>query len=437
MSAAALIEALSAIHPKGYDLSLDRVRRVLDRLDNPQRRMPPTIHIAGTNGKGSTVAFCRAILEAAGKQVHVHTSPHLVSWHERYRMAAPGGGRLVSDEVLERAVARVAEANAGAPITVFEILSAAMFLLFSENPADFALVEVGLGGRFDATNVIENPLATAITAIGLDHEAWLGDTVEKIAFEKAGIIKPGRPVIVSPQVDGVREVIEEFARRRRSPAFFAGQDFAFHEQAGRFVYQDETGLLDLAMPRMRGRHQLANAATAIALLRFSGLDLPEEAYEKGMETVRWAGRLERLRPGALLDIAPAGAEVWIDGGHNPSAGEALSAELAAMEEKAPMPLFLVVGMLTTKEPSGFFRHFAGLAERVFTVPVESDSGFAPGDLAQLAGECGLEAHACLSVADALAAPGGLLEDGEQARILICGSLYLVGAVLRDNGTPPD
>lgn len=438
MSTDSLIAELSAIHPKGFDLSLDRIGRVLARLGDPQRRMPPVIHIAGTNGKGSTAAFCRAILEAAGKSVHVHTSPHLVHWTERYRMGGPGGGRFVSDEVLEAAIRRVADANGGEAITVFEILSAAMFLLFSEHPADYAIVEVGLGGRFDATNVIESPLVSVITSIGLDHEAWLGDTVEKIAFEKAGIIKPGRPVAVYPQIDAVREVFERAAARNRSPVWFCGQDFGFHEQAGRFVYQDEHGLMDLPMPRLRGAHQLANAATAIAALRLAGLDLPDAAYEAAMDRVRWPGRFERLRPGVLEALAPPGSELWIDGGHNPSAAEAIASELSAMEEKAPMPVFLICGMLTTKDPRGFFRTLQGVAERVFTVPVEdSEAGFAPRDLAKIAEQCGLEAHPCLSVREALGSVRGMLRDGEPARILICGSLYLVGAVLRDNGTPPE
>lgn len=376
MSAASLIDALSAIHPKGYDLSLGRILRVLEALGNPQLRIPPVIHVAGTNGKGSTSAFCRAILEAAGKTVHVHTSPHLVNWHERYRLGAPGGGRLVSDALLESTIARVAQANDGAPITVFEILTAAMFVLFSEQPADYCIIEVGLGGRFDATNVIDKPLVSVITSIALDHMAQLGDREELIAFEKAGIIKPGRPVVVSPQLDKVTEVLEKTARERRAPAWFAGQDFSFHEQGGRLVYQDEQGLLDLPLPRLRGQHQFANAATAIAALRFAGLDLPDSAFETGMETVRWPGRMERLKPGPLQALAPARSELWIDGGHNPAAGEVIASELANLEERAPMPVFVIAGMLMTKDPAGFFRAFEGLVERLFTVPIhDSEQGF--------------------------------------------------------------
>jgi dihydrofolate synthase/folylpolyglutamate synthase len=437
MSAGSIIDALSAIHPKGYDLSLGRIQRVLALLGNPQERIPPAIHVAGTNGKGSTSAFCRAILEAAGKTVHVHTSPHLVNWHERYRLGAPGGGKLVSDELLEATIARVAQANDGAPITVFEILSAAMFVLFSEHHADYSIVEVGLGGRFDATNVIETPLISVITSIALDHMAHLGDREELIAFEKAGIMKTRRPVVVAPQLDRVVEVLEKTARERRSPAWFAGQDFTFHQHGGRFVYQDDHGLMDLPLPRLRGVHQLANAATAIAALRFAGLDLPDSAFETGMESVRWPGRMERLKPGPLQARAPENCELWIDGGHNPAAGEVIASELANLEERAPMPVFIIAGMLTTKDPRGFFHAFVGLAERVFTVPIhDSEQGFGERELAQIAGECGLDAHPCLSVEDALAAISGLLNAGEPCRILICGSLYLVGEVLRENNEAP-
>ena len=259
-----LIDALSAIHPKGYDLSLDRIRRVLARLGHPENRMPPVLHVAGTNGKGSTIAFSRAILEAAGKSVHVHTSPHLVRWHERFRLGRPGGGVLAGDRELADAIARVADANGGEPITIFEILTGAMFVLFSENPADYALVEVGLGGRFDATNVIDAPLAAIIANISIDHQQQLGTTVEQIAFEKAGIIKPGRPAVIGPQLDSVRELFERIAAERGAQAVVAGRDFTFFEQGGRLVYQDGNGLLDLPLPRLRGRHQHANAATKLA-----------------------------------------------------------------------------------------------------------------------------------------------------------------------------
>ncbi|GIL01771.1 MAG: bifunctional folylpolyglutamate synthase/dihydrofolate synthase [Alphaproteobacteria bacterium] len=435
--AEALIDSLSAIHPKGYDLSLDRIVRVLDRLGNPQRRIPPAIHVAGTNGKGSTIAFCRAMLEAAGKMVHVHTSPHLVRWHERFRIGRRGGGVLVDDANLERAIARVAEANGGEPVTIFEILTAAMFLLFAEHPADYCAVEVGLGGRFDATNVIDGPLLAVITSIALDHQLQLGDTVERIAFEKAGIIKPGRPVVIGPQSEAVADLLAGIAAERAAPAMIGGRDFTFFEQAGRLVYQDDRGLIDLPLPRLRGRHQLANAATAIAAIRHAGIDIADEAIETAMTTVSWPGRMERLKPGRLAALAPAGAEIWIDGGHNPAAAMVIATELAELEERSPMPVVLVAGMLTTKDPAGFFSTFAGLAERVIAVPIrDSESGHDPVTLARFAEEAGLAAATAASVAEALAAIAGSHGDGP-VRVLITGSLYLLGEVLADNATVPE
>lgn len=441
MSADALIEKLSATHPKGYDLSLDRVRRVLSRLDDPHLKTPPIIHVAGTNGKGSTIAFCRAMLEAAGYTVHVHTSPHLVSWNERFRIASENGGTLVSDAMLEDAIERVTHVNEGAPITIFEILTAAMFLLFAEHPAQCCLIETGLGGRFDATNVISEPRITIITNIALDHQSYLGDRLEMIAAEKAGIIKPECTVIIGPQVDIVRAILEETALSRNSPAFVAGQDFTYFEQGGRFVYQDESGLLDLPVPRLAGAHQLANAAGAIAALRYAKFDIPDDAFEAAMETVQWPGRMERLKSGNLqhhlTKATDSPVEIWIDGGHNPGAGIVISHLLADLDERAPMPVFLVAGMLNTKDPVGYFQSFEGIAERVFTVPVPgTDAGIEPHQLAEIVNSAGLQASACLSVGDALESITGLLAGGEPARILICGSLYLVGDVLRANNTLP-
>ncbi|MGI9401161.1 MAG: bifunctional folylpolyglutamate synthase/dihydrofolate synthase [Rhizobiaceae bacterium] len=441
MSADALIEKLSATHPKGYDLSLDRIRSVLSRLDDPHLNLPQVIHVAGTNGKGSTIAFCRAILESAGIDVHVHTSPHLVCWNERFRIGADSGGELVSDEMLEDVVERVVHANDGAPITIFEILTAAMFLLFAEHPAQCCLIETGLGGRFDATNVIENPLASIITNIALDHQSYLGDRLELIAAEKAGIIKPGCTVIIGPQIDIVQAVLEENALSKASPAIIAGQDFTFFEQGGRFVYQDEMGLLDLPIPRLAGAHQLANAASAIAALHHAEFDISESAFEKAMETVQWPGRMERLRKGdlqqRLAKATNSQMEIWIDGGHNPGAGKVIAHFLADLDERAPMPVFLIAGMLNTKDPAGYFQSFEGIAERVFTVPVPgTDAGIEPNELARIVDSTGLPVSSCLTVADALETITGLLADGEPARILICGSLYLVGDVLRTNNTLP-
>ncbi|MER9486463.1 bifunctional folylpolyglutamate synthase/dihydrofolate synthase [Mesorhizobium sp. M0563] len=431
------IESLMALHPKGFDLSLDRISRLLERLGSPQDQLPPVIHIAGTNGKGSCAAFSRALLEAAGYRVHVHTSPHLVNWHERYRLAADGGGRLVDDKVFAEAIARVAKANQGQKITVFEILTAVTFVLFSEYPADAVILEVGLGGRFDATNVIAEPAVSVIMPVSLDHEAYLGDRVELIAAEKAGIIKRGCPVVIGAQEsETAQQVLIETAERLDCPAFVYGQDFLAYEENGRMVYQDEDGLMDLPPPRLPGRHQFANAAAAIAAVKAAGFEISHRAAEKAMTNVAWPGRMQKLPQGRLSELAPKGADIWLDGGHNPGAGVVVAEALAEQEEKNPRPLFLISGMINTKDQSGYFRAFKGLVRHVYTVPVStSDAGVPNDELATRAIEAGLSAEPVSSVANALM----LLRDtwdGPSPRILIGGSLYLAGAVLAENGTPP-
>ncbi|TKB16954.1 MAG: bifunctional folylpolyglutamate synthase/dihydrofolate synthase [Mesorhizobium sp.] len=431
------IEHLMTLHPKGFDLSLDRIARLLERLGNPQDRLPPVIHIAGTNGKGSCAAFSRALLEAAGHLVHVHTSPHLVNWHERYRLAAEGGGRLVEDKVFAEAIARVAKANKGEKITVFEILTAVTFILFSEHPAEAAIIEVGLGGRFDATNVIERPAVSVIMPVSLDHEAYLGDRVEVIAAEKAGIMKRGCPVVIGAQEsETALEVLIETAERLDCPTVVYGQDFLAFEENGRMVYQDEDGLMDLPLPRLPGRYQFANAAAAIAAVKAAGFEIGHRAAEKAMAQVAWPARMQKLSQGKLVDLAPKGAEIWLDGGHNPGAGVVIAEALAEQEEKNPRPLILISGMINTKDQSGYFSAFKGLARHVYTVPVsKSDAGVPNDELALRAADAGLSAEPVGSVANALM----LLRDtwdGPPPRILIGGSLYFAGAVLDENGTPP-
>ncbi len=433
------IDALMARFPKGFDLSLHRIRALLGKLGDPHLRIPPVIHVAGTNGKGSTIAFCRAILEAGGYTVHVHTSPHLVNWAERYRIGAPageGGGRYVSDDVFADAIDRVATANGDDPATVFELLTAVMFVLFSEQPADYCLVEVGLGGRFDATNIIDDPLVCAIAAIGLDHEMHLGDTPQKIAFEKAGIIKPGRPAVIGRQVEDVEDVFATIAAERHAPIRFSGRDFDCHEQAGRLVYQDEAGLLDMPLPRLPGRHQFDNAGLAIATLRTAGIRLGEDAFTRGVEQAVWPARLQLLPPGKLTEMAPPKCEIWLDGGHNPSAGKVLAQALADMDRRRPAPLVMIAGMLTTKEPRGFFEAFGGLSPQVITVPiVSSDAGFDPQELASIAASTGLQSLTAPSLTDAMRLAMAQAKE-KPARILIAGSLYLAGEALAVNGTPP-
>jgi dihydrofolate synthase/folylpolyglutamate synthase len=433
------IERLMTLHPKGFDLSLGRIERLLDRLGSPHLRLPPVIHIAGTNGKGSAAAFTRALLEAEGLAVHVHTSPHLVNWHERYRIAAPGGGQLVDDRVLADAVSRAAEANAGEPITVFEILTAVTFLLFSEHPADAAIIEVGLGGRFDATNVIQDPAVSLIMPVSMDHEAYLGDRVELIAAEKAGIIKPGCPVVIGAQESHTAlEVIAEIANRLNCPAAVYGQDFVAFEENGRLIYQDEDGLMDLPMPKLLGRYQYANAAAAIAAVKAAGFDIGHDAAERAMTSVYWPGRMQRLPQGHLSELAPEGSEVWLDGGHNPSAAVVVAEALTEQEERNPRPLVLICGMINTKDQTGYFQAFKGIARHVFTVPVSSsEAGVPNGELAARALEAGLVAEPVATVANALTLLRESWDPREPPpRILIGGSLYLAGAVLAENGTPP-
>ncbi|WP_062014749.1 folylpolyglutamate synthase/dihydrofolate synthase family protein [Aureimonas sp. AU4] len=427
-------------HPKGFDLGLERIRRLLASLGDPQTRLPPVIHVAGTNGKGSTVSFMRAILEAEGLAAHVHTSPHLVRWHERYRLGRRGEpGRLVDDAVLADAIRRAREANGGEPVTVFEVLSAVAFLLFAEHPADAALIEVGLGGRLDATNVVDHPAATVVTAISLDHQPYLGDRVELIAAEKAGIFKPGSPVVIGPQTDGAAlDVLRDKAARTRAAVKVYGEDFLAYAERGRLIYQDEAGLLDLALPRLPGRHQIGNAATAIAALRAAGFKAGSAAIARGLTGAQWPGRLQRITTGPLFEALPPGSELWLDGGHNPGAGAVIAEALAEMEDRTPRPLHLVCGMLSTKEPVGFFRHFQGMARDVQCVPIPtSDAALAPEVLAGAAREAGLRASPAAGVAEALSrvAAGGRTGDAAP-RVLVCGSLYLAGEVLRDSDLAP-
>lgn len=435
------IEKLMQLHPKGFDLSLERITALLEKLGNPHRRLPPVIHVAGTNGKGSVTAFSRALLEAAGLSVHVHTSPHLVRWHERYRLGVPGGrGRFVEDAVFADALRRVADANGGQKITVFEILTAVTFLLFSEHPADVAIIEVGLGGRFDATNVINSPAVSVIMPISLDHQPYLGDRVELIAAEKAGIMKKGFPVVIGhQQFDAALEVLVGTAERLSCPTTVFGQDYGAHEEFGRMIYQDEFGLSDLPMPRLPGRHQLANAAAAIRAVKAAGFEVSERMMEKAMQSVEWPGRLQRLMDGKLFQLAPKGAELWVDGGHNPGAGEVIAEAMAGFEEKQPRPLFIIAGMINTKDPVGYFKAFADIAEYVFTVPISgTDAAIDPVVLAHAAFDAGLTAEPSSSIEEALQEiHGRLMLDAPAPRILIGGSLYLAGNALSANGTLPD
>ena len=432
----AVAERLLALHPKRIDLSLGRIERLLATLDHPERRLPPLIHVAGTNGKGSTVAFTRAILEAAGKRVHVYTSPNLVRLNERFRLGRSGGGEFVGDAELVDTLVECESKNAGSPITVFEIETAAAFLLFARHPADVAVLEVGLGGRLDATNVIERPLASVITRVSIDHREFLGDTIEQIAGEKAGILKSGVPAIVASQQREALAVIERQAARVRAPLSIAGEDWTATEERGRLVYQDGDGLLDLPAPKLYGRHQFENAGTAIAALRRSGLKLPAAAFEAGMTRVDWPARMQRLSQGRLVGLIPPDSELWLDGGHNADGGRAIAAALADLEERVSRPLVLVLGMLSTKDCSAFLQNFGGLARRILAIPIPDQEKSLPADaVADAARALGIPATSHDTLEAALTFIGRF-DLAPPPRILITGSLYLAGHVLAENGTPP-
>jgi len=432
-----IVARLLTLHPKRIDLSLDRMWRILATLEHPERRVPPVIHVAGTNGKGSTIAFMRAILEAAGLRVHVYTSPHLVRFNERFRLGRAGGGVLVSDDELAAALAECETVNGAAPITVFEIETAAAFLLFARHPADVLLLEVGLGGRLDATNVIECPLAAVITPVSLDHAEFLGDTVALVAAEKAGILKEGVPAIVAAQPREALAVIERQAGRVKAPIRIAGEDWTATEERGRLVYQDDDGLIDLPAPKLYGRHQFENAGVAIAALRTaSGLRLPTSAFESGIAKADWPARMQRLAQGPLPALLPTGSELWLDGGHNADGGRAIANALADLEERVSRPVVLMVGMLSTKDCQAFLKNFAGLARRVVALPIpRQEKSLSADAVAAAAQAVGIPAQAAGDITSALAAVGELgLEP--PPRVLITGSLYLAGEVLAQNGTPP-
>ncbi len=410
-----------ALHPKVIDLTLDRVWRLLEAVGNPQDRLPPVIHVAGTNGKGSTQAMIRAGLEqASGASVHAYTSPHLARFHERIRVA----GTLISETVLTDVLDRCYAANGTDPITYFEITTVAALLAFAETYADYTLLEVGLGGRLDATNIITEPAVTVITPVDLDHQQFLGDTLPEIAGEKAGIIKRGVPCVVGPQHDESLAVIERVAERLRAPLFAYGQQWQVSTERDRLIYRDETGLLDLPMPYLRGPHQVMNAGAAIAALRLLGKD--DVACEAAVTQAYWPARMEKLTAGALVDFA-APAELWLDGGHNPAAGEALATTL---QQQPPRATHLICGMLKTKDIAGYLSPLADVAETLTAVSIPGETATLTAvETAAEATKVGLPAQEADTVQDAIRR---IIEDTRNARILICGSLYLAGHVMREN-----
>ena len=421
MSSDAVLERMMTLHPKVIDLVMDRVWRLLAALDHPERRLPPVIHIAGTNGKGSTQAMIRAGLEAEGALVHAYTSPHLARFHERIRLA----GELISEPALTALLDECVTANGPDEITFFEITTCAAFLAFSRVPADYTLLEVGLGGRLDATNVVDKPALTIITPVSLDHQQYLGDTLPEIAGEKAGIIKRGVPVIVGPQEEAGLAVIEARAARLGAPVLAFGQHWNVWEERGRLIFQDENGLMDLPLPNLPGPFQVQNAGAAIAALRVLGKG--EAACQAAVTSAYWPARMQRLRVGPLVESAPL-VELWLDGGHNPAGGAAVAATLARMPLRET---HLICGMLNTKDVRGYMQPLAGHVTRLHAVSIPGERNTLPAEVTcAAAASVGMDAVTAASVAQALA---DIAAVSPAARVLICGSLYLAGGVLRENG----
>jgi dihydrofolate synthase/folylpolyglutamate synthase len=428
-----LLERLKKLHPQSIDLSLGRIERLLARLGHPETKLPPVLHVAGTNGKGSFLAFTRAIAEALGKGVHVYTSPHLVNFHERVVLAGPHGSAPIAEDLLVDCLARAEAANDGELITLFEITTAAAFLAFAETPADLLLLETGLGGRLDATNVVNKPLLTAITPVSIDHVSFLGETLSEIAGEKAGILKPGVPCVVGRQESEAFQVIERRADEIGASLHVAGRDFDMYDQHGRLIFQTPTRLLDLPLPRLNGRHQIDNAGTAIAAASvLFGDALTMRALEHGMTRAEWPARMERLSVGGLHAYVADGTELWLDGGHNPAGGRVIAHALAELDERVPRPVHLIYGMMETKDAHAFIAPFKGLIERIYTVPIPDEpNAFDAESLAEIARAEGFDVVAAESVPDALSRSQAALKG--PGRVLICGSLYLAGHVLKLHG----
>jgi len=419
------IARLRALHPPMIDLSTGRVKRLLAALGDPHLKMGPVIHVAGTNGKGSTCAYLRAIGEAAGLKVHVTASPHLVRFAERIRIA----GRIIGEDELAVRIDEVEAANAGQPISFFEITQALAFHAFAQDPGDLVVVEVGLGGRFDGTNVFDAPAVTVITPVDYDHLEMLGPELSKIAWEKAGIMRPGRPAVVARQMDEAFEVIEREAAALGAPVTLMGRDFDAYEQHGRLVVQLADRLLDLPAPALFGGHQFANAGLAVAAIgAFADPRIDEIAIARGIAGAVWPGRFQPLTKGPLADIArPRGSDLWLDGAHNPHAGAALAESLARLSARDGRPVVLIVGMLGRKDAAGFFRHLGPLGPRVFTTSFESPNATLPEDLAAAARAAGLDAIVADGVTAALTQ--ALAAPGPAPHVMICGSLHFVGDVL--------
>ncbi len=413
-----VLKRMMDLHPKVIDLTLDRVLNLLKALNNPQKKLPPVIHVAGTNGKGSTLAMIRSGLESSGRCVHTYTSPHLISFNERIRLA----GKLITENELSTLLDECYEANAGKEITYFEITTCAAILAMSRNDADYTLMEVGLGGRLDATNVIEKPELVVITPISFDHEQFLGNTIEKIAWEKAGIIKENKPVIVSLQNEQAFKIIKDRAMELNAPTYSYGKEWLAWEERGRLIYQDNKGLIDVPSPNLKGDHQIINAGCALQSMRLLNngqLDNLDEVTTKAY----WPARMQKLKSGVLNKCFPS-AEIWLDGGHNPAAGEAIAAHFSKLK---PRPTYAICGMLNTKDVKGFLKPLAPQIDKLFGISIPGESNTLTGEeTSQEATNVGIESDFFDTVELALET---IMIYSEKPRVIICGSLYLAGHIL--------
>lgn len=421
----AVLARMQGLHPKVIDLSLDRIAVLLQRLGRPQDRLPPVVHVAGTNGKGSVIAFLRAVLETAGHRVHSYTSPHLIRFNERIRLA----GEDISDADLVAVLEECERANDGAPITYFEVTTAAALLAFSRAKADVLLLETGLGGRFDATNVVDRPAATVIAPVSMDHMHFLGDTIRQIAAEKGAIQKADVSSIIAPQFDKAKSVLLKQAEHVGAKTFLYGRDWTVEPSERGLRYRSARLALDLPRPGLIGAHQLVNAGTAVACLeRLDALEVSDTAIAEGLPAARWPGRLQRLKSGPLAEILPADWQLWLDGGHNPAAGSALAEVAHAWQDK---PLYLLFGMMRRKTPQHFLRPLAEKVAALRAVAIDGQEGsLSAAEAAEAAREVDIRAAAAATVEGALGDIAAT-EKGP-ARILICGSLYLAGSVLARN-----
>ncbi|WP_339861916.1 folylpolyglutamate synthase/dihydrofolate synthase family protein [Paremcibacter congregatus] len=424
-----VLERLFRLHPKKIDLSLDRMTALLDRLGNPERRLPPVIHVAGTNGKGSTTAYLRAILEAQGLRVHVYSSPHLVRFAERIRLA----GKIIDEDILYRHLVECEEINGSTPITYFEITTAIALKAFADHPADVLLLEVGLGGRLDATNVIDQPLSTVITPVSVDHEQFLGSDLAGIAREKAGIAKTGAPLVLARQTPVAQEAILACADQVGAPTIAYGAWTVSATDDG-FLYRDDYGALALPLPSLKGPHQIHNAGLAIACLRHQNrLPVSDAAIRSGVMSARWPARLQNITDSAFGHLLPEGSELWLDGGHNPAAGQILADHFAQLHD---LPLYLICGMMANKDAAGFLAPLCPHVTALYGVTVVGEDSHAAEDITAFAQGLSLAAEPSTTPQQALQHIAGHSK-GHAVRVLICGSLYLAGQILDQNDLLPD